>query len=258
MCWKGWGSAEIPRKTQLNSDAKLGEELGGGSPTEGLFLHLFPILSTIKSSCKEGFPYRNQTTHQPNQPGASRPLVHVCPIRLSLALGCQCIQHYFQKPNPHAPTPAQLHTGLFVHSNAAATSWLWPQGSISGSVEKQMNRGPYPSPIPCVCPAWGWHLSQRQWENAVGAARENVPCNFPCELKVIYVLGGILPVWLEKCFYVDFHGRSFRFKARFQMWWESFLSPGWIFLPWAVLCSAVIPAPPSSSHISAYRRLPLH
>lgn len=57
------GSAKIPGKTQLNSDSKLEEELRGFPPTEGLFLHLFPVLSTITSSCKEGSAYRNRRQH---------------------------------------------------------------------------------------------------------------------------------------------------------------------------------------------------
>lgn len=60
----------------LNSDYKLEEKLGGCPPTEGPFLLLFPILSTIKCSCKRGLYTESQTTHQLTKLGASHPGTH--------------------------------------------------------------------------------------------------------------------------------------------------------------------------------------
>ena len=123
--------------------------------------------------------------------------------------------------------------------------------------KNKWREGPTPQPSrACALRGDGICYSEKEWKRAAGAACGSVPCSFPRQPKAIYVSGGILPVWLEKYLYMDFHGRGLHVKAQFQTWSESSLSSCWILLPWAVLRHAAIPlCVPSGSHICACRRL---
>lgn len=115
------GSAEIPGKTQLNSDSKLEEELREFLLLKDCSFSFSLFYAQLNLLARRGL-HIGIIDNTPNKPTRCFPSPGTCPTKLSLALGCPCIQHYFQKPNPHVPAPAQVHTGPFVHSNATAAS----------------------------------------------------------------------------------------------------------------------------------------